>query len=213
MYKKRLPFLILLFIIVGVVLTTYVCNKIIVDSATGKLYVDTETIPFNKVGLLLGTSKFVNRHINPYYRYRIQAAAELIKDHKIKYLIISGDNGSKNYNEPETMRKDLINDGIDSTIIYLDYAGFRTFDSILRLKEIFGQDSVTIISQQFHNERAIYIASKERINAIGFNAADVNGKQGLKTRLREKLARVKVFLDFWFGKKPKYLGSKIIIPS
>ncbi len=111
------------------------------------------------------------------------------------------------------MREDLISDGIDSNIIYLDYAGFRTFDSIKRLKEIFGQDSVTIISQQFHNERAIYIASREGINAIGFNANDVSASMGFRTLLREKLAGVKVFLDFWFGKKPKYLGSRIIIPS
>jgi SanA protein len=214
MHKKRLAVLILLLLIVIALITIYVCNKIIVSSAKGKLYNDTKTIPFNKVGLLLGTSKFVNNNrINPFYSYRIKAAAELIKDHKIKYLIISGDNGRKTYNEPASMREDLINDGIDSTIIYLDYAGFRTFDSILRLKEIFGQDSVTIISQQFHNERAIYIASKEGINAIGFNAMDVSATQGLRTQLREKLARVKVFLDFWFNKKPKYLGSKIIIPS
>jgi SanA protein len=213
MYKKRLPVVILLLLVVIALITIYVCNKIIVSSAKGKLYDDTKTIPFNKVGLLLGTSKFVNKHINPFYSYRIQAAAALIKEHRIKYLIISGDNGSKNYNEPERMREDLITDGIDSTIIYLDYAGFRTFDSIKRLKEIFGQDSVTIISQQFHNERAIYIASKEGINAIGFNATDVSASQGFRTILREKLARVKVFLDFWFGKKPKYLGSKIIIPS
>lgn len=213
MHKKRLVVHIFLFAIVIVLITTYVCNAVIANSAKGKLYNSTATIPYNKVGLLLGTSKFVNKHVNPFYSYRIQAAAALIKDHKIKYLIISGDNGSKNYNEPERMREDLITDGIDSTIIYLDYAGFRTFDSIKRLKEIFGQDSVTIISQQFHNERAIYIASKEGINAIGFNATDVSASLGFRTMLREKLARVKVFLDFWFGKKPKYLGSKIIIPS
>jgi SanA protein len=214
MMHKKLTGLILLLIIIVTLITTYVSNKIIINSAKGKLYTDTKTIPFNKVGLLLGTSKFVGTNrINPFYSYRLRAAAELIKDHKIKYLIISGDNGRKTYNEPASMREDLINDGIDSGIIYLDYAGFRTFDSILRLKEIFGQDSVTIISQQFHNERAIYIASKEGINAIGFNARDVSATQGLRTQLREKLARVKVFLDFWFGKKPKYLGSKIIIPS
>ena len=213
MHKKRLAVLIFLLAIVSVLATTFICNTIIANSAKGKLYTNTKRIPYNKVGLLLGTSKFVNKHINPFYSYRIQAAAALIKDHKIKYLIISGDNGRKDYNEPESMREDLINDGIDSNIIYLDYAGFRTFDSIKRLKEIFGQDSVTIISQQFHNERAIYIASMEGINAIGFNANDVSASIGFRTMLREKLARVKVFLDFWFGKKPKYLGSRIIIPS
>lgn len=194
--------------------TTYACNRVIANNAKGKLYTDVKKIPYNKVGLLLGTSKLgrLGRN-NPYYDYRIEAAIALIKEGKIKYLIISGDNGRQEYNEPEDMRSDLIKAGIDSTIIYLDYAGFRTFDSIVRLKEIFGQDSVTIISQPFHNERAIYIAAQEGITAIGFNASDIGSKLGLKTQAREKLARVKVFLDFWFGKQPKFLGSKIIIPE
>jgi SanA protein len=110
------------------------------------------------------------------------------------------------------MRADLIRAGIDSSVIYLDYAGFRTFDSMVRLKEIFGQDSVTIISQQFHNERALYLASKEGLYAIGFNAADVSARMGARTELREKFARVKMFLDLWFGTKPKFLGSKVDIP-
>jgi SanA protein len=201
-------------IICCVLLTAFFCNKIIVDSAKGKLYTDIKRIPFNKVGLLLGTSKTLqNGFTNNYYIYRVRAATALLKANKIKYLIISGDNGRREYNEPESMRSDLINAGIDSSVIYLDYAGFRTFDSIKRLKEIFGQDSVTIISQQFHNERAIYIAQREGITAIGFNAADVGIKQGLKTQAREKLARIKVFIDYWFGTKPKYLGHRIVISS
>jgi SanA protein len=163
---------------------------------------------------LLGTSKY-GKHgrNNPYYDYRIEAAINLLKNGKIKYIVISGDNSRKDYNEPESMRSDLIKGGIDPANIYLDYAGFRTFDSIVRLKEIFGQDSVTIISQQFHNERALYIASGEGITAIAFNAKDAGNKKGLETPWREKLARVKTFLDFWTSKKPKFLGSKIIIPE
>jgi len=110
------------------------------------------------------------------------------------------------------MKADLVKKGIDSSIIYLDYAGFRTFDSVVRLKEIFGQDSVTINSQPFHNERAIYIASGQNISAIGFNARDVNIKMGLRVQLREKLARVKVFIDLISGKEPRFLGDKVLIP-
>jgi SanA protein len=83
---------------------------------------------------------------------------------------------------------------------------------MVRLQEIFGQHSATIISQPFHNERALYIASKEGIAAVGFNAKDVNARAGLKVQLREKLARTKVFLDYLFGKDPKFLGEKITIP-
>ena len=214
MRKKKILLYSLFILLIISLVTMYACNTIIANNAKGKLYTDVKKIPYNKVGLLLGTSKLGRRgYNNPYYDNRIEAAVSLIKEGKIKYLIISGDNGRKEYNEPEDMRTDLIKAGIDSSVIYLDYAGFRTFDSMVRLKEIFGQDSVTIISQQFHNERAIYTASQEGITAIGFNATDISSKLGLKTQAREKLARVKVFLDFWFGKKPKFLGSKIIIPE
>lgn len=213
MTKKRI-LISLTVLLLGVIAIIFICNKKIVDNAEGKLYSETNTIPFNKVGLLLGTSKFLKSGTeNPYYKYRIEATLKLIADSKIKYVIISGDNGTKEYNEPEMMRSDLIKGGIDSAHIILDYAGFRTFDSMVRLKEIFGQSSVTVISQQFHNERAIYTGDKLGITTIGFNAKDVSTTQGLKTQLREKLARVKVFLDFMFGNQVKFLGSKIEIPS
>jgi SanA protein len=187
-------------------------NKSIKSVASGKLYSDTTSIPYNKVGLLLGCSKLLsNGYPNLYYQNRIDAAADLLKAGKIKYLVISGDNGCKEYNEPEDMRNDLIRRGIDSSKIILDYAGFRTFDSVVRLKEIFGQQSVTVISQQFHNERAIFIAEKEGINAIGYNAKDVVKYAGFKTKQREKLARCKAYIDYLIGTKPRYLGEKIYI--
>lgn len=214
MLKKRKRLIILLLIIILPIIAIFWCNSRIDAAAEGKLYTDLNSIPFNKVGLLLGTGKFLSgNRINPYYSYRIEAAAALIKAGKIKYLIISGDNSRKEYDEPTSMRTDLINAGIDSTIIFLDYAGFRTFDSIVRAREIFGQNSLTIISQPFHNERAIFIASKEKMAAIGFNANDVGKSAGFKVQAREKLARVKVFVDYLFGKSPKFLGPKIVIPD
>jgi len=213
MWRKRLIRIVVFFFFFFLI-SVYVCDKLVSNQSIGKLFNDANNIPFNKTGLLLGTSKFgANGYRNLYYVYRIDAAVKLFRQGKIKYLIVSGDNGRKEYNEPETMRADLISAGIDSSKIFLDYAGFRTFDSVVRLKEIFGQDAVTIISQPFHNERAIYIATGEKINAIGFNAKDVNSRVGMKTQIREKLARVKVIIDFWFGKKPKFLGNKIQIPG
>ncbi len=182
-------------------------------NAKGELYSDVSAIPYNRVGLLLGTAKYTKRRgfDNPYYTNRIKAATALLKAGKIKYLIVSGDNGREEYNEPEMMREDLIKAGIDSTRLYLDYAGFRTFDSVVRLKEVFGQDSVTVISQRFHNERALYIASKEDIVANGFNAKGKPGGEGFY--LREKLARVKVFVDYLIGTNPKFLGKKVELPD
>lgn len=212
--SKKALIVTLLAIVIATLPTIYFCNRSISHSAKPHLYADTKTIPFNRVGLLLGTSKTIRGgRENPYYTNRIEAAVRLLRDKKIKYLIISGDNGRKEYNEPETMRADIIRAGVDSSIIYLDYAGFRTLDSVRRLKEVFGQDSVTFISQQFHNERAIYIVSKEGITAIGYNAADVNVRQGIKTQARELLARVKVFLDVLFGTEAKFLGNSIRIPN
>jgi SanA protein len=185
----------------------------VANAAAGKLYSDVNLIPYNKTGLLLGTSKYDdNGRLNPFFTYRINAAIELFKAGKIKYIIVSGDNGSTDYNEPDQMRADLIAAGIDSSLIFEDFAGFRTFDSIVRAKAIFGQDSITIISQPFHNERALYLAAHEGMYAVACNAKDVGNRIGFKVQVREKLARVKLFLDLLFHKAPKFLGEKIIIP-
>ena len=171
----------------------------------------TET-PSKKVGLLLGTAKYVKGGwINLYYTHRITAAVELYKAGKIEYILISGDNGHESYDEPTLMKEDLMAAGIPESAIYLDYAGFRTLDSVVRCKRIFGELDILVISQQFHNERAVYIARAKGILAIGYNAQDVNAKYGFKTRIREYLARTKMFLDLWFGKEPKFLGEEIQI--
>ena len=182
--------------------------------AQGRLFDDVTAIPVKKVGLLLGTGKYLaNGSVNPYYAYRIDAAEQLLRAGKIRYLVISGDNSRESYNEPEMMRRDLMARGIDSSVVYLDFAGFRTFDSMIRLKDVFGQTQVTVISQPFHNERALYIASRRGIEAIGFNARDLPASKGWKVALREKGARVKVFLDLWFGKTPKFLGEPVVLPN
>lgn len=209
---KRCLYAVVIILLLGSILAIYLANSIINSATTQRLYSSTDAIPHNRVGLLLGTGKYLaNKLINPYYEYRIQAAVQIIIARKIDYLVISGDNGQKDYNEPMTMKIDLARLGIDTTKVYLDYAGFRTFDSIVRFKEIFGQDSVTVISQPFHNQRAIYIADKKGIFAIGYNAKDLPGSLGVKTNIREKLARVKVFIDLLFDKKPRFLGKKISI--
>lgn len=209
--KRFFRFFLLLVIVFAVVI--YFCNRAVAKAAEGKLFTDVEAVPYNKVGLLLGTSKYLaDKRLNYYYTYRIEAAEKLYKAGKIKCIIVSGDNGHADYNEPQTMRDDLISRGVDSSHIFLDYAGFRTFDSMIRLKEIFGQDSVTVISQPFHNERALYIASREGIAAVGFNARDVNQSAGGPVQVREKLARVKVILDYVFHTKPKFLGEKVMVP-
>ncbi|HRN57012.1 MAG TPA: ElyC/SanA/YdcF family protein [Agriterribacter sp.] len=213
MRKVKIILYAFLVLLIMVLLLIFFCDRAITNAAKGKLYSGIEDIPYNKTGLLPGTSKYLAGGLsNPYYTYRMEAAVRLLKAGKITYIIISGDNSSIYYNEPALMRADLLKAGIDSSCIYSDYAGFRTFDSMVRLKAIFGQDSVTVISQPFQNERAIYIASREGIAAIGFNARDVDARGGFKVQLREKLARVKVFIDYLLGAEPKFLGEKVNIP-
>ncbi len=213
--KKTVKKLFLLGTLVGlgIGLVMFIANYTILKNAETKLYTDVQKIPYRKVGLLLGTSKKLsNGYHNYYFLYRINAVAKLFHAHKIDYIIVSGDNSVKGYNETQDMKLDLVAKGVPEDRIFEDFAGFRTLDSVVRAKEIFGQKEITIISQKFHNERAIYLAEANDINAIGFNAKKVNARYGLKTKIREYFARVKVFIDLTTGKEPKFLGEKIIIP-
>jgi len=208
----KLIFKTCLLLIVVTILGTIGINSMVKKSSENSIYGSASEVPRNKVGLLLGTGKYVaGGRINLYYKFRIDAAVDLFNNKKVDFILVSGDNSRKSYDEPSTIKNDLMERGIPAERIFLDYAGFRTLDSVVRCKEIFGQKSITIISQQFHNERAIFIARQNNIEAIGFNAKDVNVQYGLKTRIREYLARVKMVLDLIFGKKPKFLGDKIEI--
>ena len=186
-----------------------VCNYIISVAARGKVFSQTDNIPKNKVGLVLGTSKkLIGGLPNPYYAYRIEAALALYRAGKVDFILVSGDNSTTYYNEPQTFKNDLIEGGIPRDRIFLDYAGFRTLDSMVRAKEVFGLDRVTVISQQFHNERAIYLAEKKGLEAIGFNAEDISMKHGLNVQLREYLARVKVGLNRFCLITERVMNSK-----
>jgi len=190
----------------------FLANRAIVNAAENRTFNQTSSIELNKVGLILGTSKLLkNGRINLYYQYRVDAAIALYKAGKIEFILVSGDNSTLENDEPTDFKNDLIANGIPAEKIFLDYAGFRTLDSVVRAKEIFGLTEVTFISQKFHNERAIYLSEKNGISAIGYNAKDVGGRSGTKVILREYLARVKVFVDLLFGVEPHFLGEKIEI--
>lgn len=190
------------------------CNILVKSAAKGRLYNNINEIPYRKVGLVLGTSPYTARGgVNLYYKNRMNATVQLFTEHKISYILVSGDNHRHEYNEPECMRKSLIELGIPDSVIVLDYAGFRTYDSMVRAKKVFGQDSIIVISQSWHNERAIYIAQHYKLDAIGFNAEDIKHRKSyLKNHAREVLAKTKVILDLLFNKQPKYLGDPVVIP-
>ena len=192
-----------------------ICNIVVKRHTQGRIYADVNDIPYRKVGLVLGTVPVKNGRLNRYYQYRMDAAAELYFANKVSYLLLSGDNHVSHYNEPESMRKSLIERGVPDSVIYLDCAGFRTFDSMVRAKKVFAQDSVTVVSQQWHNERAIYIAEHYGLDAIAYSAKDYTAgrKIYVKNHLREALAKVKVVLDLLVNKQPHFLGDIEPIPS
>ncbi len=198
--------ILLLIVVIGGV------NYVVNDATAKQLFSDVNAIPKNKVGLLLGTAKFKDKGkqiINPYYQNRIDAAVALYMAGKVDFIIVSGDNSTAFYNEPALMKEDLIARGVPEKKIYMDNAGFRTLDSILRCRDIFGEDHITIISQTFHNQRAVFIANHKNVTAVAFNAAD--GGSFWDEISREKLARVKMVLDLLFNTQAKYYGERIEI--
>lgn len=209
---KKILFWVILIVPVLALLSILVANRVIEVDTSSFLYDSTYSIPHNKTGLLLGTSKYlVSGQKNAYFFYRTNAAVVLYQTEKIDNIVISGDNSVEHYNEPQSMREELLKHGVPDSVIYLDYAGFRTYDSVIRMNKIFGQTNFTIISQKFHNQRAVYIARYLGLDAIAYNAEDVSKIYGVKTRVREHFARVKMFLDLWTNKQPKFLGKQIKI--
>lgn len=196
--------------VVAVLLVIVVCDGWVRGYARDKTFDTTDAIPHRTVGLLLGTAPITPQgEHNYYFDYRIEAAARLFQAGKIDYILVSGDNHDRDYDEPSCMRDSLVAHGVPADRIVLDYAGFRTLDSIVRAKEIFGRDSLTIISQKFHNERAIYLAKSSGISAVGYNARDVSRwDKYIKIHGREYLARVKMFLDLLTDKQPRFLGEQ-----
>lgn len=194
---------------------TVFANVAVEKTADGRIFDSPADAPRNHVALLLGTNP-LNRLGGPntYFTNRIRTAAELYHSGKIDYIIASGDNHTRKYDEPTAMKEALMAKGIPEDRIILDYAGFRTLDSVVRAKEVFGCDSLTIISQADHNARALYLAKANGIEAIAVSAPLRAGRRTrIRLALREWLARDKMMLDIWLGKKPHFLGEKIPIPS
>ena len=212
--KKRIKIIFMSFFLIASAGAVVIAIDLYISRfSASHLFDDHKDIPVNKCGLLLGTSKYnAGGGINPYFSTRLDAAAKLYHSGKVKYIIASGDNSKAAYNEPRAMAAGLKDRGVPAEKIFLDYAGFRTLDSIVRGREIFGQNSVTVISQKFHNERAVYIGRTYGISVIGFNAVDTEYTTNQFVRLREVLARLRAFIDVKIIKiQPKFLGEEIII--
>jgi SanA protein len=211
--KRRCLGAIIASVILIAIILISVSNLWIVLLANGRTFYSVSSIPENEVGLLLGTSKY-NRsgNSNQFFKNRIEAAAALFHSGKIKHIIVSGDNSQLNYNEPRDMRKALVKKGVPGSAITLDFAGFRTLDSVVRSKKVFGQNKITIISQKFHNQRALFIADYYEMDAIGYCAIDPENSFFYPTFFREIFARFRAVIDIYILKKsPKFLGEEEFI--
>jgi len=177
------------------------------------IYEDVTTLPHRQVGVVLGTAKYYRAGvINQYYLYRMQGALNAYNSGRVNYLLLSGDNAQQNYNEPMTMRRDLIKAGVDPADIVLDYAGFRTLDSIVRTRKVFDTNDFIIITQRFHCERALYIALHLGIQARCY--AVPSPKNMLSVRAREVGARLGAMADLYLMKRePRFLGPLVPIPA
>ncbi len=196
-----------------ILLTTALINLWIMQSAKPRNFDDVSKVPANDVGLLLGSSARVGSgHVNPHFRNRVEAAARLYHEGKIKHLLLSGDNHIAGYDEPTDMKDALLELGVPRSAMTLDYAGFRTLDSIARAKSVFGLSRLTIITDDFHSHRALFLSRSYGVEAVAFLSKPVPLEYSRMTRMREWLARVKAFLDVYaLRTQPKFYGRKIEI--
>lgn len=187
------------------------CDLYVSLSTRQYIYTSIKDIPDRSAAVVLGTSKHFSGKINPYYKSRVDAVVQLFAANKVRAVVASGDNRTRQYNEPRMLRKDLIAAGVPSDAITMDFAGFRTLDSIVRAKEVFKLDKFVVVSQRFQVERALYIARAHNIDAIGY-VADNPQYFGWRwrVRLREVFARFKAVLDVTvLDTMPKFLGPKV----
>ncbi len=197
---KRLA-LIIGILIVSCIVVMLICNQIVVSNAKGKVFSDIDSIKYNKVGLLLGTTPQarIGRITNYFFIYRIDATEQLYKAGKIENILISGDENSLDgINETECMRDSLVARGVPASNIILDGKGYRTINSVINANKVFGLKSFTIISQEFHNERALYQAEHLGLdleNIQAYNAEMPKSRRAYLTSIREYFARVKMFWD------------------
>lgn len=209
---RRLKLIVLTTAALGLA-ATIGANALVRNAASGRTYSDVSSIPYRRVGVLLGCPPRLSKGgTNLFFGHRIAAAVQLLKAHKIDYVIASGDKNVLGCDEPTAMKRSLVDAGVPAERVYCDFGGFRTLESVMRAKEVYGQTNVTIISQNFHNQRAIYIARGAGIDAIGFNATDVDSYGSFLTRLRELFARVRSVPDVrLLGMRPRFAGPGIEI--
>ncbi len=189
-------------------------NYVVLRAGRGRTFFQTDEVPARDVAIVLGTSaKLRGGWRNPFFESRIDAAAELWRVHKVRHFILSGDNRHRDYDEPTTMRRALASRGVPASAMTLDYAGFRTLDTMARAHQVFGQRSVILVTDDFHLPRSLFLADAYGLEAVGFGGRPVPLRWSAKTRVREIVSRVKAWLDVYIlHTQPKFFGPPVPVP-
>lgn len=205
------------FLAIIVIIFLWICsvaaiNYYVLSFSQKSLFTQVQQLPKNEVGLVFWASVINNAYPSDILKDRLKVAANAYNQWKISQIIVSGDNSKKDYNEPEVMRKFLVWLGVDNNHIHLDYAGFDTYDSLYRAKELFKVDDLTLFTQDFHLKRALYISSRLGIQSVWISTNLQPYLMDKYNDRREVLARVKAFLDVEiFASKPKFLWDDLKI--
>jgi SanA protein len=207
--KLRRTLIVLLVIVVATVGALVWADHACQIAASGKIFRSVDSVPANDVALVLGTSKKTPRgYANLHFNQRIAAAAKLYHSGKVRHLLVSGDNHIAGYDEPSDMRKALVVAGVPTNAITCDYAGFRTLDSVLRAQSVFGLTNFTIVTEEFHCARSLWIAQRHGLNAVAFAAPDLQSARWTwRVKAREALARTWCAVDLYvLNRQPKFPG-------
>lgn len=206
--KLRRWWIVLGFTIIAGLAAIFCANVACRLAATNRIFRDIESVPTNGVAVVLGTGKLTARgNPNFHFTQRIDAAVALFNSGKVRHLIVSGDNSVKTYDEPTDMRDALIAAGVPLEAITCDYAGFRTLDSIVRANTVFGLTNFTIVTEEFHCPRAIWIGRRHGLEVVAFAAPDLSARWSARVKLREALARTWCALDLYvLNRQPKFSG-------
>ncbi len=189
-------------------------NLLIVHANRDRIYSRISDIPAHETALVLGASRTLrDGRPNLHFSNRMNAAAALYHAGKVRRLLVSGDNGRRDYDEPAMMKESLIARGVPASAIVCDYAGFRTLDSVVRARQVFGLDACIIVTQRYHNTRALEIARATGLNAVGFCAGDVALRHSLRTEVREVASRTLAVLDLYvWHRQPRFPGPREPLP-
>jgi len=186
-------------------------NWYVLKSSESKIFNDKEKLNTAYTCIVLGARVYNNGQLSAYLQDRVDAALELYREGKIKRFLLSGDHGTKEYDEVNSMKNYLNKRGVPNEDIFLDHAGFNTYNSMVRALKVFQVKDCIIVSQDYHLPRAIFIANNIGLNAQGFATSSQRFPTASFNKKREVLARSKSFLEVLFSIKPKHLGDEIPI--